>query len=217
MCGDAAAGERHERAGVVFVRGRMGSHVRGADTSRGLGIVAAEYFGVNPLRCETERREGFFHVRHELGWAAEINVGVSGDADFIEEGARQPTGKVEIFSHFVVRARSAVADIRLSIRELAYQAADFTGEWMMFAIASRMEPEDLACRTIGCERVQHGQDRSRANSRAEQHRGLISCFQNESSAGITDVENISHAYLLFQIGPCCAMRFDLYADAVALR
>ena len=70
MCGDAAAGERHERAGVAFVRGRMGSLVRGADTSRGLEIVAAETFGVNPLRCDTERCEGFFHVRHELGWAA---------------------------------------------------------------------------------------------------------------------------------------------------
>ena len=29
-----------------------------------------------------------------------------------------------MLSHFVVRARSAVADIRVSIRELAYQVAD---------------------------------------------------------------------------------------------
>jgi hypothetical protein len=70
MCGDAAAGERHERAGVVFVRRQMGSLVRGADTSRGLGIVAAENFGVNSLRCDTDRRVGLFHVFHELGWAA---------------------------------------------------------------------------------------------------------------------------------------------------
>ena len=145
MCGDAAAGERHERAGVVFVRRQMGSLVRGADTSRGLGIVAAEYFGVNLLRCDTERREGFFHVRHEQGRPAEINVGVSRDADFVEDGARQVTGKIEMLSRFVVRAWSAVADMRASIRELAYQAAGFAGERMMLAIASRMEPEDLAC------------------------------------------------------------------------
>src|SRR5260370_25222314 len=131
MCGDAAAGERHERAGVVFLRGRMGSLVRGADTSRGLGIVAAENFGVNPLRCDTERREGFFHVRHELGWAAEINIGVSRDADFVEDEARQATGRVELLSRLGVRAWSAVADMRASIRELAYQASGFAGERMM--------------------------------------------------------------------------------------
>ena len=145
MCGDAAAGERHERAGVVFVRRQMASLVRGADTSRGLGIVAAENFGVNPLRCDTERREGFFHVRHELGWAAEINVGVSRDADFFEDGARQATSKVEMFSRFVVRPWSAVTDVRARIRQRAYQTAGFAGERMMLAIASRMEPEDLAC------------------------------------------------------------------------
>lgn len=145
MCGDAAACERHERAGVVLVRGQMGSLVRGADTSRGLGIVAAENFGANSLRCDTERREGFLHVRHELGRAAEISVGVPRGADFVEDGARQATGKVEMLSHFVVRARSAVADMRASIRELVYQAAGFTGERMMLAIASRMEPEDLPC------------------------------------------------------------------------
>src|SRR5260370_26544169 len=144
MCGDAAAGERHERAGVVFVRGQMGSLLRGADASRGLGIVAAENFGVNSLRCDTERREGFFHVRHELRRTAEINIGVSRHADFVEDGARQAAGKVEMLSHFVVRAWSAVADMRASIRELAYQAAGFAGERMMLAIASRMEPEDLA-------------------------------------------------------------------------
>ena len=144
MCGDAAAGERHERAGVLFVRRQMGSLVRGADTSRGLGIVAAENFGVNSLRFDTERREGFFHVRHEVGWATEIRVGVSRDADFVKDGARQATGTVEMLSHFVVRAWSAVADMRASIRELAYQTAGFAGERMMLAIASRMEPEDLA-------------------------------------------------------------------------
>src|ERR1700747_2908260 len=109
MRGDAAASERHERAGVVFVLGQMGSLMRGVDASRGLGIVAAENFDVNSLWCDTERRKGFFHVRHELGWAAEINVGVSRAADFVEDEARQATGKVEMLSHLVVRAWSAVA------------------------------------------------------------------------------------------------------------
>src|SRR5580704_18029049 len=143
MCGDAAAGERDERAGVVFVRGQMGSLVRGADTSRNLGIVAAENFGVNLLRCDTERREGFFHVRHELRRPAEINGGVSRRADFVEGGPRQATSKVEMLSRFVVRAWSAVADVRASIRQRVYQTAGFAGERMMLAIASRMEPEDL--------------------------------------------------------------------------
>ena len=88
MRDDAAAGERHEGAGGVFVRGQMGSLVRGADASRSFGVVAAENFGVNSLGCDTERCEGPFHVRHELGWAAEINVGVSRHADFVEDGAR---------------------------------------------------------------------------------------------------------------------------------
>ena len=136
MCGDAAAGERHERTGVVFVSRQMGSLVCGADTSRGLGIVAAENFGVNSLRCDTDRREGFFHIRHKLGRTAEVSVGVSPDADFVEDGARQATNKVEMLSYFFRRARSAEADIPASIRELAYQVAGFTGEWMMLAIAS---------------------------------------------------------------------------------
>jgi hypothetical protein len=111
---------------------------------QGLGIVTAENFGANPLLCDTERREDFFHVRHELGWAAEINVGISRDADFVEDEARQATGRVEMLSRLVVRAWSAAADMRASIRELACQAEGFAGERMMLAIASRMEPEDLA-------------------------------------------------------------------------
>ena len=145
MCGDATASERHEGADVVFVRWQMGSLVRGADASRTLGIVAAENFGVNSLRSDTQRREGFFHARHELRRTAEISVGVSWDSDFVEHQARQTTGKVEMLSHFVVRAWSAVADMRASIRELVYQPAGFAGEGMMLAIASRMDPDDLAC------------------------------------------------------------------------
>jgi hypothetical protein len=140
MCGDAAAGERHERASVVFVRGRMGSLVSGADTSRGLGIVPTENLGVNLLRCDTECCEGLFHLSHELGWAAEINVSVLRNPYFVEDRARQATGRVVMLSRLVVRAWSAVADTRASIWELADQSADFAGERMMLAIASRMEP-----------------------------------------------------------------------------
>lgn len=136
MCGDATASERDEGAGVVFVRWQMGSLVRRADASRSLGIVAAENFGVNLLRCDTQPREGFFHVRHELGRTAEISVGVSRYANFVKDGARQATGKVEMLSHFVVRAWFAVADMRASIPELAYQAPGFAGERMMLTIAS---------------------------------------------------------------------------------
>ena len=83
MCGDAAAGERHERAGVVYVRGQMGSLVRGADTSRSLGIVAAENFGLNSLRCDTERREGFFHVRCGIEQAIARGLAYAPYADLI--------------------------------------------------------------------------------------------------------------------------------------
>lgn len=145
MCGDAATGKRHKRTGVVSVRGRMGSFVRGADPSRALGIVTTENLGVNSLRCDTERCEGLFHLRHEPRWAAKIDVGVSRNPYFVKDRARQVTGKIEVLPYFVVLARSAVADIRSSIRELGHQAVDFAGERMMLAVASCMDPEDLAC------------------------------------------------------------------------
>ena len=87
----------------------------------------------------------------------------------------------------------------------------------MLPIASRVQPQDLPCRTGRRQRVQHRQNRRRSDSRAEQHHRPLSGLQDEASARRADVESIAHPDMLAQVGSSGPIRLDLYADSIALR
>src|SRR6266699_2776899 len=124
----------------------MRSSRRCADDTRSHRLAAVEEFDVNPLRRDAKRRERLFHICHEAIRPAEVDIRVSRDAGLVEDGSRQVTGRVEILTDLVARARPAVANIAAATRERGHKAADFGGEWMMLPIASRVQPQDLPCR-----------------------------------------------------------------------
>src|SRR5262249_15758289 len=113
---------------------------RCADGARSDGLAAVEEFDVNPLRRHTQGCERLFHICHEAGRPAEIDIRFPWDADFVEDRSRQMTGGVEILAQLVARARPAVTNIAAAAREREHEAADFCGEWVMLPIASRVQP-----------------------------------------------------------------------------
>src|SRR5262249_43929529 len=110
----------------------------------------------------------------------------------------------------------AVTNVAAAVRERDDEAADFGGEWMMLAIASRVQPQDLPCRAGRRQRVQHRQNRRCPDSRAEQHHRPLSGLQNEAPARRADVESVAHPDVLLQVGASRTIRLDLHADSIAL-
>src|SRR5438876_6314901 len=188
-----------------------------ADYARCHRLAAVENFDVNLLRRHAHSRECLFHVCHEPSRPAEVDIRISWDADLIENRSRQVTASVEVLTHPVIQSRLAVTNMAAAVRERTHEAADFIGERMMSAIASRVHPQDLSCRASRRQRVQHRQNWRRADSRAEQHQRPVSGLQNEASPRRADVESIAHPDMLSQVGSSHRIRLDLHADSVAFR
>jgi len=53
---------------------------------------------VDPLWRDTEHRKDRFHVCHEAGRPAEVNVRLSWNAGLVEHRSRNATGTVEILT-----------------------------------------------------------------------------------------------------------------------
>src|SRR5215471_123027 len=180
MRGDATARERHQRTGVCVVYGNMRSSLRGADDTRSPRLAAVEDFDVDVLARHAEGCERLLHLRHEATRPAKVNVGLPGDADLVEDRSRQVAGRVEILADPVARVRSTVANVAASVREREHEAPDFDSEWMMLTVPSRVQPQDLSCRASCGQRVQHPENRRRADSRAEQDDRSLPRLQNEA-------------------------------------
>src|SRR5262245_4244752 len=86
---------------------------------------------------------------------------------------------------------------------------------MMLPIASRVQPQDLPCRSGRRQRVQHRQNRRRPDARAEQHNRPLSRLQNETSARQTDVESIAHPDMVPKVVSSYTIGLDLHADSIA--
>ena|SRR5437773_8503247 len=127
------------------------------------------------------------------------------------------SGRVEVLTDLVARTGPGVANIAAAIRKGAHEAADFIGERMMLAIASRVHPQDLSCRASRCQCVKHRRNRRRADSGTEQHHGTLSELPNEASPRRADVESIAHPNMLSQVGSGDTIRLDLHTDSVAFR
>src|SRR5262252_8746300 len=116
MCGDATARKGDQRTGIGVVVGHMWSSPRSVDDPRSHRLAAVEDFDVNPFWRNAESRERCLHIRHEAIRSAKVNVRLSWNSDFFENRLRQMTGKVEIITWFLARARPAVTDVLAAIR-----------------------------------------------------------------------------------------------------
>src|SRR5471032_3394118 len=127
------------------------------------------------------------------------------------------TGRVEILIQLVARVWRAIADIAAAMAQREHETARFGSERMMFPVARRMHPQDLSCRP-GCgQRVQHGQNGCRANSRAKEHHRPVSRLEKETSTRSADVERVACADMLPQVGSRRTVRFDLHTDPITFR
>src|SRR5262249_45749808 len=126
-----------------------------ADNTWGHRLAAVKEFDVNPLGSYARGCERRFHVRHEARRSAEGDIRLSWELDKLKDGWRKVTGSVEILTHLAARAWPAVTNIATALGEREHEAADFSSEWMMLPIASRVQPQHLPCRANRRQRMQH--------------------------------------------------------------
>src|SRR4029453_12725818 len=126
------------------------------------------------------------------------------------------TSCVEILAHCVVRARLAVTHIASGVGKREHETPDFGREWMMLPIAGPVQPEHFPRRVRRRQRVQHRQNWSRPDARAEQHDRPLAGLQNEASARRADFESIPPPDMLAQVASGSPIRLELHADSVAL-
>ena len=110
----------------------MRSLRRCADHTWSHRLAAVEDFGMNPLRRHAHGRKHRFHLCHEAGRPAEVDIRLSLNADLVEVRSRQVTGDVEILAHSVARARPGVANISPAPGERRHEAADFGGKVLTY-------------------------------------------------------------------------------------
>src|SRR6516164_6472371 len=99
---------------------------------------------MNPSRRHAHVGKRLLHIRQKASRPAEVDVRPPRDGDLVEDRSRQVTDAVEIVTHLVARARSAVANIATAARKGRHEAADFGRERMMKTISGRVEPQDLS-------------------------------------------------------------------------
>ena len=105
---------------------------------------------------------------HERGRPADVGVGIDRQVQRLEPRRRQPSVRLVVASLDVVRTRTAVADVPVSVWQRGKQGLRLGGEWLLGPAARAVQPPDLAARACGGQRVQHGQDRSGADTGADQ-------------------------------------------------
>ncbi len=214
---DAAARERHQRADLGVVLRPVWRPRRRAHHARSHRFAAVEDLDVNLRRRNSESAESLLHLRQEAGRTAQVDFGLSRKPDAGEDGRRQATGLIEVSPELVSGAGQAVRDITAGARERADQAARLGGEGMVVAIARSVQPQDGTGRPRRRQRVQHRQNRRRADTGAEQNDRRIPGLQDEASARRAHAERVAHADVLSQIGARGAVRLELHADAILLR
>src|SRR5262249_27722649 len=117
-----------------------------ADDTRGDRLAASKTFDEDSLGQQTHGGKCLLHLCHEARRTAWVDLGVSRDAEFVEDRPRQMSSLVEVFALPVLRARPAVTDVAAAMHEKGHERADFGGERMMLAIASPVQPQNLPCR-----------------------------------------------------------------------
>src|SRR5262249_8629906 len=188
-----------------------------ADNSGGHRLTAVEDFDVDPLRRHTHGRERLGHFRHEATWPTQVDFRLTRHAGFVESGSRQMTGTIEILAHPLVQSWLAVTHVIASVRKRAHEVADFSGKRVMPAITCGMDPEDLPCRAVSRQGVQHRQNRCHSDPSADQRDRSLSRLQNETSARRADVESVAHTDMLPQVAPSHTIRLDLHTNSITLR
>src|SRR5262249_7652682 len=146
VCRNAAARERDQGTCVGVVGRQPRRWCRGADNARGHRFAAVENLEMNTLRHEAEGRERLFHVGHEAVRSAEVDIGLSWQAERSQHRARQVTDRIIILAQLVAPVGPAITNVAAAAWESQHETSNFCREGVMLLVASRVQPQNLARR-----------------------------------------------------------------------
>src|SRR3954463_3515395 len=126
-------------------------------------------------------------------------------------------GRIEVHTWLIRTLRSAVLHVAPAVWQALEQLSHLLGERMFVSVASSINPPHLACRWFGRKRVQHRQDRSHSDSRANQHDRPLVCFQNEAAPRRAHFQYVTDLDIREEIVAGGLVAFPFNAETIALR
>ena len=105
----------------------------------------------------------------------------------------------------------------MGVRELGEQRVDLVSEDVLLAVASPVQPPDLALAPGARQRLEHGEHRGCADPGAEQHDRPLAVPKHEAAAGGGRVDQVALVHVVVHVVAPHALRFELDADAEAVR
>jgi hypothetical protein len=209
-----AAREPDQGAAARLASGRVrpaGGRGRDAGGLRGTG---AEDLGADAGRLDAARGQGGGDIRHERGRPAQVGIGIAGQVQGGQDRRRQASGRVIVGALEVIRARAAVADVPVRAGQRGQQGAGFGGERLIGAAAGAVQPPDVPAGPGRGQRVQHGQHRCRADTRADQQDRRLARAQGEGAARRGYLQLVTRPHPGVQVLAGGAVFLPLDADPV---
>src|SRR5271165_2610791 len=87
---------------------------------------------------------------------------------------------------------------------------------MLAPVSGSVNPPHLPRRRRGGQRMEHRDDRGRADSGTQEYDGSVARYQREAAAWRARVEHVAHLDLSVYVSPRHAMSFPFDAHAIAL-
>src|SRR5262249_38869803 len=131
---DSAARKRDQRPAPDFSRGQM-RRTPSRSRSRRQGFGTGEYLHMNPSRAHAPGAKPCRQIVHELRRPAEIEVGISRNAEPFQDAYREMSSFIEVRPKLIRDVGTAVQDVATSRRERFEETSRLHREWMALPIS----------------------------------------------------------------------------------
>src|SRR5436189_11627 len=121
---------------------------------------------MDPVRWHAPGGQAGTQVAEEARWPANVEVGLSRDAQLVEDLYPQATGRVIFPSLSIIRSRPAVPDLTSPASKHLKKLSHLRAERMGLAIARTVQPPDLPKRSARRQGMQHREHRCRADGKS---------------------------------------------------
>lgn len=160
MNSDTAPREGDDRARALNAGRKMRNSIRGIDDARCERDERSKNFSMYP-RCFSPGAQARLHIGKKTRRPAKIEIRVLGNTYLFKERQRQMTFDVIVDAGCIIPARTAVDDEQMAVPEGRDETTSCSSKSVMRFIASRMDPPNVARRTllVSRGRVQHGKQR----------------------------------------------------------
>jgi hypothetical protein len=188
--GETASQERHHGSAT---RGTVRTMRQGrgdtGDARRESGR-RPEHFDVDPGPRNAPCRQAYLEILEKAGRATQVEVGIPGNPDFLEQQRREMAWPIEVVAGPVFRRRPAVGHAAMGRRECREQIVRLLGKRMVRPVAGCMQPPNRPGRhgVHGGRAVQHRQHRRDADTGADEHDLCRAGRQRERAARSADLQ-----------------------------